>query len=52
VDGTLVEIAPVASDESKPTLAEVFKGVIGKAEGLPSDSSRNHDHHFYGTDRK
>jgi hypothetical protein len=51
-DGTEVEIAPVKSDESQPTWAEVFKDVIGKAEGLPSDSSRNHDQHLYGSDQK
>lgn len=48
-EGTEVEVTPVAGS---PTWAEVFKDVIGKAEGLPSDSSRNHDHYLYGTVRK
>lgn len=50
-DGTEVEVAPVARAE-KTSWAEVLKDVIGKAEGLPSDSARNHDHYLYGTRKK
>ncbi len=39
-------------DASQPTWAEVFKDIIGKAEGLPADSSINHDHYLYGTPKK
>lgn len=41
-----------ASDTTLPTLAEVFKDIIGKAEGLPSDASENHDHYLYGTPKR
>jgi len=34
------------------TWAEVFADVIGKAEGLPSDASHNHDHYLYGTPKR
>jgi hypothetical protein len=34
------------------TWAEVFREVIAKAEGLPDDSSVNHDHYLYGARRK
>jgi len=46
-------VAPVEPQDEgaarKISLAEVFKDIIGKAEGLPSDSSENHDHYLYGT---
>jgi hypothetical protein len=45
-EGTEVEVAPVASEQAT-TWAEVLKDVIGEAEGLPADSSRNHDHYLY-----
>lgn len=47
-EGAEVEVSPVPADEG-PTWAEVFKDVIGKAKGLPRDSSVNHDHYLYGT---
>ena len=50
-EGTEVEVAPV-HEEKPPTWAEALKDVIGKAEGLPSDSSRNHDHYLYGAERR
>ena len=34
--------------EEPPTLYERLKPVAGKAEGLPSDASVNHDHYLYG----
>lgn len=51
-DGVAVEVAPVVNVELGPTWAEVFADVIGKAEGLPADSSQNHDHYLYGTAKK
>ncbi len=50
-EGTEVEVAPL-SETKQPTWAEVWKDVIGKAKGLPSDSSRNHDHYLYGTGKR
>lgn len=50
-DGTEVEVAPLPEEKQK-TWAEVLKDFIGKAEGLPSDSSQNHDHYLYGTPKK
>ncbi len=44
-EGTRVKVQPVGE---LPTWGEVFKDVIGKAEGLPSDLARNHDHYLHG----
>lgn len=51
-EGAEVEVSPTAQDLSELTWAEVFKDLIGKAEGLPPDSSVNHDHYLYGTPKK
>jgi hypothetical protein len=60
-EGAEVEVAPVdapatasepAAADAQPSWAEVLKDVIGKADGLPSDSSRNHDHYLYGTAKR
>jgi len=51
-EGAEVEVSPTNSRYEPPTWAEVFKDVIGKAEGLPSDSSINHDHYLYGATEK
>ncbi len=56
-EGSEVEVTPVAvpqedRPEEGPTWAEVFKDVIGKAEGFPADYSRNHDHYLYGTPKE
>ncbi len=51
-DGTEVVVAQLDSLEPAPDWAEVLKDVIGTAKGLPSDSSRNHDHYLYGTGKK
>ena len=50
-DGTEVEVAELA-DVKPPAWAEVWKDVIGKAEGLPPDCSRNHDHYLYGVEKR
>ena len=50
-EGTVVEVEPVEASEQK-TWAEVLKDVIGTADGLPADSSDNHDHYLYGTEKK
>ncbi len=51
-EGAEVEVSLVDAEPDQPTWAEVFKDVIGKAEGLPADSSINHDHYLYGTSKK
>ena len=51
-EGAEVEVSPTSEDLSHPTWAEVFKDIIGKAEGLPPDSSINHDHYLYGAPKK
>ncbi len=52
-EGSEVEVSLLAQqDEEAPTWAEVFKDIIGKAEGFPPDASRNHDHYLYGTPKK
>ncbi len=51
-EGAEVEVSATSPDLSEPTWAEVFKDLIGKAEGLPPDSSINHDHYLYGAPKK
>lgn len=50
-EGTEVAVSQVA-EENAPTWAEVFKEIIGKAEGFPPDFSRQHDHYLYGTSKE
>lgn len=50
-EGTEVEVVAPTDGPSEPTWAEVFEDVMGKAEGLPDDSSVNHDHYLYGSPR-
>ncbi len=51
-EGAEVEVSPTSQDLSEPTWAEVFKDLIGKAEGLPPDMARNHDHYIHGAPRR
>jgi hypothetical protein len=54
-EGAEVEVRAtdaVGQISEQPTWAEVFRDVIGKAEGFPADSSVNHDHYLYGTPKK
>ena len=56
-DGTpvhieIVEFARLLETEpNAPTLAERLSTIIGKAEGMPVDAAREHDHYLYGTPR-
>jgi hypothetical protein len=50
-EGTEVAVETVESPQA-PSWADVLKDVIGAAEGLPPDSSRNHDHYLYGSEKK
>jgi hypothetical protein len=58
-EGTAVKVEPVefrpnspAADEDMPTLYELLKPFIGKAEGLPPDASVNLDHYLYGVPKQ
>lgn len=58
-EGAPVEVAPLKdqpregeSSSDAPSWAEVFKDFIGKAQGLPSDMARNHDHYIHGTRKR
>ena len=51
VEGTEVQVEPVQTT-AESSWAEVLKDGIGAADGLPADSSRNHDHYLYGTEKK
>ena len=51
-DGAEVEVAPIANEGQPPTWAEIFKDLIGKAEGLPADASSHHDHYLYGVPKQ
>ncbi len=42
----------IVEESPRSTLAEQFKDVIGKAEGLPSDFAENHDHYIHGAPKK
>lgn len=51
-EGAEVHVIPDEEQELPPTWAEVFRDITGKAEGLPPDSSINHDHYLYGAPKK
>lgn len=57
-DGTLVTIATVIdapredASESRRTLADRLRNVIGKAVDLPEDAALNHDFYLYGAPKK
>jgi hypothetical protein len=43
---------PASRKSAAPTVAERFDFLIGKADGLPTDFSRNLDHYLYGAPRQ
>lgn len=52
---TLVEGAEVrieVIDPSAPTLAQSLMKLAGKAQDLPGDMARNHDHYLHGQPKK
>ena len=51
-EGAEVEVREVGEEAPIPTLYERYKDFIGIAEGLPSDSSINHDHYLYGAPKR
>ena len=51
-EGAEVSIVLLAADDRGSTLGQRLMKYSGKAEGLPSDLARNHDHYLYGTPKK
>jgi hypothetical protein len=51
-EGAEVEVRAKEHIPAHTTWADVLRDVIGKAEGLPADSSVNHDHYLYGASKK
>jgi len=50
-NGAKVEVHLVGTG-SPPTLGQKLMSFAGKAEGLPADLARNHDHYLYGVPKK
>ena len=51
-EGAPVEIDVLQAEEVPVSLRELLLKFSGKAEGLPSDLARNHDHYLHGTPKK
>ena len=51
-DGTEVDVAPVSDRTPEPTIFEKLAELAGRAQGLPTDMARNHDHYLHGAPRK
>jgi hypothetical protein len=51
-DGVSVRVEEVAPMPDHPSWAEVFKDLIGAADGLPEDLAENHDHYIHGAPRR
>jgi hypothetical protein len=53
VEIRLVTDSALREDESRiPSVCEVLKDFVGKAEGLPPDASINLDHYLYGVPKR
>lgn len=51
-EGTVVRVEEIAPAKDHPSWAEVFKDLIGAADGLPEDLAENHDHYIHGAPKK
>ena len=51
-EGAEVEVRTAGQISADATWADVFREVIGQADGLPADSSVNHDSYLYGAPKK
>jgi hypothetical protein len=51
-EGTIVRVEEVSPTADHPPWTEVFKDLIGAAEGLPEDLAENHDHYIHGAPKK
>jgi predicted DNA-binding antitoxin AbrB/MazE fold protein len=50
-EGSKVKVERV-DQQDVDSLREGLLQFAGSVKGLPADSSRNHDHYLYGTDKK
>ncbi len=50
-EGAEVDVIPTPPD-GVPSLFERLKDIVGIADGLPPDSSINHDHYLNGAPKK
>ena len=50
-EGAVVRVEEVPVCQS-PSWGEVFKDLIGAAEGLPEDMAENHDHYIHGASKR
>jgi hypothetical protein len=51
-EGTRVKVTPCEPVPSVSTHYEIFRDIIGKAEGLPEDFALNHNHYIRGGPKK
>ena len=51
-EGAAVRVEELSAAVQVPTWGEVFKGLIGAAEGLPEDMAENHDHYIHGAPKR
>jgi hypothetical protein len=51
-EGAEVQVVLLAAADQGTTLGQRLMKYSGKAEGLPADLARNHDHYLYGTPKK
>jgi hypothetical protein len=52
-EGAVVRVEEVsAAKPEPPTWGEVFKDLIGAADGLPEDMAENHDHYIHGSPKR
>ena len=51
-EGTVVRVEEIPETADHPAWAEVFKDLIGAAEGLSEDLAENHDHYIHGAPKR
>jgi hypothetical protein len=47
-EGTRVKVTAPESEPATPTHYDLFRDIIGQAEGLPEDFAKNHNHYIRG----
>jgi len=51
-EGAEVEVRVLSEEAQEPTVGDMLMKFAGKAEGLPPDLARNHNHYLYGVPKK
>ncbi len=51
-EGAEVQVVLLAAGDQGTTLGQRLMKYSGRAEGLPPDLARNHDHYLYGAPKK